>query len=55
MQFEPLGAVSLDLRPQLQWLWHSAAESGFVSGDACQAFALPHEAPVIFLFTQQDD
>ncbi len=42
MQFEHL-AVTLDLVPQLQWLWHSAGSSSFIVGDERVAFALSHD------------
>ena len=43
MQFEHLATASLDLVPQLQWLWHSAGSSSFVVGDERVAFALSHD------------
>ncbi|KAF0814913.1 hypothetical protein IGB42_00969 [Andreprevotia sp. IGB-42] len=44
MKIEPSGIVSPDLKPQLQWLWHSGERRGFLTGDDRKAFFLPQEA-----------
>ena len=40
IQFQRLGSISLDIAPQLQWLWHSSATGSFIVGDERTAYAL---------------
>lgn len=43
MQFSHTATVSLNVVPQLQWIWHSPDLSSFIVGDERTAFALPQD------------
>src|SRR5256885_4011609 len=45
MQFKLLGATTLPLQTQLQWLWYSEQSNSFVAGDDRAAFLLPLSNP----------
>ncbi|MCP4156104.1 MAG: hypothetical protein GY757_50760, partial [bacterium] len=45
MKFKLIETLSLDLQPQLQWLFYSEKSKSFVSGDEAVSFAVPVNQP----------